>query len=431
MKVFLNKKTSHLVVFLFLFCSITIGVIFFSVSATEYVEFEEDTIFSLDTWDRLPYTFYINAGCKAEYAEWIGNVLTISGIPNGTTCSIRADLETIIELNLYSGQEGYLELSSDGGVVSTGGMITFGKTDIEIFGLPSYSVKPYVISGSRAESAVYSGDTLIVNGIPKDGFFGTQNDTFNTLKATPTHDDRSHIEFSTLQFAGSGYLTDWKTNSTGSITYEAGVGYPNEFYEIQLNGVVVFEDALLSYGSPTKILFSNAGSGEYFINHLGLVDFEEDTIFALQSWGALIPNRYIAAGSKAESVEYIGDILNVISIPAQNTFHIKTDNNTVLRLTPREGKTNLTIYGADITFEGHTYRYFIETTGIVDYVVGTYLEGIPYVVSFNGQPISGSPFNSGVGKQLIFNTSGNGEVLISAPGVIFDENFPLELDNLN
>ncbi len=167
------------------------------------------------------------------------------------------------------------------------------------------------------------------------------------------------------------------------------------------------------------------------VSGINFVDFEEDTEILLAGWEEQ-DAYYIAAGSKAEYAEWIGNTLNVGGIPVGHFFLLKTDLHTTVKITPLNEPANITIYAKDVTADGYITKFSIETIGNIDYEVGTFLKNMSHVVNFNGNSIEGSPFDSGIEGIINFTIGGSGQVSVdNFSGIIFEEDVLLELDNLN
>jgi hypothetical protein len=488
MKIFFKKYF----VFLLLLPLVIFTFHIFRVEGSIGVEYEEDIELGLSGF---PPDFYISAGSEAESVEYDDNTLRVVGIPQGGYFALKNDEFDVLKVSPQNGIAD-LNFSSDNisgaGYTYGWGVITTSEVSYEVgvyndsapynieldgieigsspvysssgpspvisfnntggggytiyhlglvefeedtaFALDSwgfFSSRPerYVAAGSRAESVEYIGDTMNVVGVQPGSTFLLKTDDFTILDMT-TSGSTADLTFIGADTTFDGNIQRFVVDTEGSVSYKVGVP-ESTFYRVFLDDVELEESPFFS-GEGKEISFDSTGSGEFVVEIPELVEFEEDTIFALENISAVGPTYYIAAGSKVESIEYIGDTMNIVGIYAGNFFVIKTDTHIVLEIVPIDGTTDVTFLGADITFDGHIQEFFITTTGDVEYRAGTLLANMPHIVTFEGVAIDGVPFDSGEESMISFSTNGEGVVVIeNFGGIIYEEDIELELNDLN
>ncbi len=289
----------------------------------------------------LDYTllFEISSECQENNVEkWEKDVLIIKEIEEKQDCSIKINGETVINPILDSNKTGYLEISKEKGVVFSGGVLLFGRLDLEILGIPSYFPTPFIVSGSRAEAVTHSEEKIIVKNILSGDFFGTENDEFVSFKVKPL-EKVIDIIFPYSQFSGSGNITNWETIGEGETQYEVGVIYNEGDFFVKLNEEDLFKEPLLVLPDLPTIVFSSDVSGSYSIFHSGLIEFEEDMLIFFSNQDENSQRFYIAAGCKAEYVDLFGEKIILDGIPESVTCSIVRDGEKIIELTPLLGET--------------------------------------------------------------------------------------------
>ncbi len=139
----------------------------------------------------------------------------------------------------------------------------------------------------------------------------------------------------------------------------------------------------------------------------GGIEFTEDVILDLEGLEVTI---YIAAGSKATSLDVGATTLDVYGIPhgEGDFFRLKTDEHTVLDVSSAESNIDFSISSDNVNSLGYLSEWVISTSTAVDYVVGVADADTDYRIDRNGTEIDASPVSSTIEAELIFSATGSG-----------------------
>jgi len=262
----------------------------------------------------------------------------------------------------------------------------------------------YISSGSQADSVELGGTDFEVYGVPESIPFELKTDTHRIFSVSP-QDGSADFSLSTLNIAHPGYLSQWTMGTANTIDYILGVGSQEEAYFIERDGSEIEESPQFAT-SESELVFNSTGDGTYVVESTeGGVVFTEDTILDLEGLEVTV---FIAQGSKAGYLRISDTELEVYGIPEGEFFKLKTEEHTVLNVSPVIDTADFSISSSNIDSLGYLNEWYGDSSDSTDFIVGASQANFYYTVLRNGTEIEGSPFLSDSEGDVSFNTYGVG-----------------------